>query len=110
LEQAVIPAHDEQSVLRAAQALRNGNITADYAPPAIAQLIEALLAERRAMRNELNDMEQQVYTHVALRTEYARGFRDAQAQMMQALPDEESVIDMLSPSYTAASEGARYLG
>lgn len=109
----MIPAHDEQAVLRAAHALRTGQIPADYAPPAIADLLEAMLQTRRALRAEINDMEQVFQTsrtHAALRTEYARGFRDAQAQLMHALPGEESLIEMLSPSYVTASEGARYLG
>lgn len=110
----MIPSHDEQAVLRAAHALRTGQIPADYAPPAIADLLEAMLQTRRALRAEINDMEQVFQTsrtHAALRTEYARGFRDAQAQIMQALPwIEESLIEDLSPSYVTASEGARYLG
>lgn len=109
----MIPSHDESAVLRAAAALRSGLIPADYAPPFIAQLLEALVTERRGLRAEINEMEQTHVlsrTYAALRTEYARGFRDAQAQLMRALPAEEVLIETLSPSFAAASEGARYLG
>jgi hypothetical protein len=56
--------------------LRSGILTADYAPAAIAALIEALAAERRTMAAEIDDLKQAV-SPAAARNAYAAGFRDA---------------------------------
>lgn len=109
----MIRSDDESSVSRAITALRSGAIYADYAPPAIADLIETLWREKIGLRSEISEMEQ-VYitskTHAALRTEYARGFRDAQEQLARRCPMEEALIYSFGPDYAAASEGARYVG
>ena len=104
---------DPNSIALCIRALRTGRLTADYAPPAVADLLEAMLAAQRGMRAEINEQEQQWLmskTHAALRTEYARGFRDAQEQLARLLPDDEALVYGLSPDFVAASEGARYVG
>ena len=109
----MIPATDEQAVARASRALRTGRITAEYAPPAVADLIDAMWANHVALHAELREAEQ-IYllsrTHASLRTEYARGFRDAQQALARHLPDDEDLILGLKPDYIAASEGSRYVG
>ena len=103
---------DPQSITLCIRALRSGQITAEYSPPAVALLIEQLAHAQTDTRAELNEMEQ-IYmtskTHAALRTEYARGFRDAQRALARAMPDEEPMILSLRPDFVAASEGAAAL-
>lgn len=104
---------DDPSIALCSRALRLGRITADYTPPAVADLIDALAQQRRDMRAELDEL-QRIYmtpaTQALLRTEYARGFRDAQEQLARRCPDEEALIYSFSPSFVAASESGRFAG
>lgn len=106
-------ATDDQSLAALAAALRAGRLTADHSPPFVADLLDALLRERQAMTAEITEMEQ-VYlmskTHASLRSEYVRGFRDAQEQLSRRLPDDGDLILGLSPGFAQASEGARFVG
>lgn len=109
----MIRPEDDTSVALCSRALRLGRITADYAPLAVADLIDALAQQRRDMRAELDEL-QRIYmtpvTQALLRTEYARGFRDAQVQLARCCPDEEALIYSFGPAWVAASEGGSLRG
>jgi hypothetical protein len=85
--------------------LRSGIITADYAPAAIADLIEALATERRAMAAEIEALKQEA-TPAAARNAYAQGFRDCQKYTVNLL-SERGYADMATEIFDKAPDFAR---
>jgi hypothetical protein len=109
----MIPAHDPAAIARCAQALRQGRITSDYTPGHVADLLDALvqmIVDQRAHIDELERTFVTPATQAALRTEYARGFRDAQQQLVSYCPGEEALIMSIGPSFITASDMDRYAG
>jgi flagellar biosynthesis/type III secretory pathway protein FliH len=95
----------------AAARLRSGIITADYAPGAIADLIEALAAERRAMAAEIEALKQEA-TPAAARNAYAAGYRDARVDARHFLTSrgytdlEDELSAHMRPDFARAGQAA----
>lgn len=102
---------DLAQIARTSAALRTGRITADHHPARIADLLDVMaqaITDQRAHIDELERIYGTPATNAALRTEYARGFRDAQMAAAARLPGEEGLIMSFGPSFFEASEGAKY--
>lgn len=102
----VIDPTDHRAVSAVITALRTGRITADFSPPAVATLIEAMWETQRALNAERNDLEQlalTMKTGAAARNDYARGFRAAQTALAAYWPDDENFIYGLEPDIVDAS-------
>jgi hypothetical protein len=99
------------SLVATAARLRSGVITQDYAPGAVAELIEALAREKREAAAHIEELEQ-LATPAAARNAYARGWREAQGFFAAELtargyPDIAEEFATLSPVFAEAGRAAQ---
>jgi len=91
--------------------LRSGVITADYAPAAIAELIEALAREKREAAAYIAQLEQ-ASTPAAARNAYAAGWNDAKVTARHFLAShgrtdlEDELSTHMQPDFARAGQVA----
>jgi hypothetical protein len=96
-----------------AHRLRYRQLGAEHSPPALADLLDRLVRERAALGRQLRDLEQITTTQAtagAARNAYARGYREAQADvaaMVQHDRDLCAAIAALRPRFAEAGAAAQ---
>lgn len=100
---------DEQLV-ELIRRLRNGPLTNEHTPFAIAYILEAMLVERRAMTNQVLSLESFITprTGGAYRNMYASGWYACQEAILRQLPlsDVETEIRAIKPDFSNAAKVA----
>lgn len=107
---------DDRALLELSRRLRSGALGAEHGPAEVADVIDSLLRERRALAAELRATEQLATSRTAgpARTAYAAGWRAACDTVLDRLifitDHERDIIMGLAPDYSRASEaGAPFL-